>query len=493
MKVSDYISYLNTRLGQNPFWLKEDMEISAATMDSRRVVRGAVFCAVKGAKADGHDFIRAVVDAGAALVVCERELPTELAKAVSWIRVPNGYHAMALVAEMAADFPAAKMRFYGITGTNGKTTSAYLLRNILRKDPARKVGMVGTIVYDTGGREIAADRTTPSPFELQGLLAEMRRNGVTDVVMEVSSHAIDQRRTGSIMFDACLFTNLTQDHLDYHHTMEEYYLCKRRLFIEMARPNAVEVVNLDDAWGRRLAGDCMANGRGGRVTFGEAEDAAVQCFPEGNGRLSMHFKAEGGELALCTPMPGDYNVRNVAGVAALAVSMGIPKDDITQAVAAFTGAPGRLQPVELPNGAMAYVDYAHTDDAISKAISALRPICKGRLVIVFGCGGDRDRTKRPKMAVAAAKADRVIVTSDNPRTEDTAAIIADILPGFPPSCKPVVVPGRREAIHTAVAGLASDDMLLVAGKGHEDYQEINGVKHHFSDAEVIAEAAALCR
>lgn len=471
--------------------LLQDIEATGATHDSRCVKPGYVFCAVRGEKSDGHAYIRASIQSGAVAVMCEQPLPEDIRNSVSWIQVRDGHKAMARVAQWASGHASDSMKLWGITGTNGKTTSAYLLRSILCA-ANRHTGMVGTIVYEIGnGISYTADRTTPTPFDLQKLFAEMCQAGTTDAVMEVSSHSIDQERFADSQFSGAIFTNLTQDHLDYHHTMENYYLCKRRMFADMMADGAPLVINSDDEYGARLASEMRAIGKN-VIAFGARPGAdAVMTIQHyvSDGILGQRVAIrlpDGKKLEATVRQPGEYNAYNLAGAMILAAAAGIDTEIICRTASDFAGAPGRLQYVGLPNGARAYVDYAHTDDAITKALGALRPFCSGKLVIVFGCGGDRDRTKRPKMATAASAADFVIVTSDNPRTESPDAIIRDILPGIPASCRYLVEPDRAAALLAAARMSAPEDVILVAGKGHEDYQEINGVKHHFSDVEVLS-------
>jgi UDP-N-acetylmuramoyl-L-alanyl-D-glutamate--2,6-diaminopimelate ligase len=459
-----------------------DLSIGGATCDSRQVQPGWLFVAIPGAKEDGAAYVSAAVSAGAVGVVSPKAL--DLPAGVACVQVSDAYAAAARVAEVMADFPARQMRLLGVTGTNGKTTSAFLLHRIL-VEHGRRVGMVGTVHYDVAGKILPADRTTPPPFLLQTLLGEMRDNGVQDVVLEASSHAICQRRTGQARFAGAIFTNLTGDHLDYHETMEKYFAVKRCLFTDMMAVGARAVINTDDSYGRRLFEELREGFPAGAVvSFGTG--AGVDCRLEqistsvSGGEMVLVYP--GGRLKLKSPMIGRYNLYNVAGVAALALQLGIGTACIRQAVAGFHGAPGRVQAVRATNGVAVFVDYAHTDDALLNVLSAMRDLNPRRLIAVFGCGGDRDRTKRPRMGhVAAEWADRVILTSDNPRTEAPEAILADIQQGVPPQTDCQIIVDRREAIRLAVREAAPGDIVLLAGKGHENYQEVNGVKHDFDD------------
>jgi len=473
-----------------------DRQVAGAVCDSRLVEPGDVFCAMKGELSDGHDYIQQALARGAAAVICEKAV--ELPSGLPWATVNDAYRALGMVAEMACGFPARSLRMLGVTGTNGKTTTAWILRQILRQ-AGRRTGMLGTVEYDVGDDCVqAADRTTPTPFVLQKLLAEMRDNNCADAVLEVSSHALAQGRLGTSRFDGAIFTNLTRDHLDYHRDFEDYYCCKKRLFTELLKVSAPAVINLDDASGRRLWSELPATSSRLGFTLGEEiAGQSEQVFARAVGlrqdvqgtRMSVAF-ADGETWELSSPLTGRYNASNLLGAVCLAHALGLSAEIVQAGVAACHGAPGRLQRLAMPEGCPdVYVDYAHTDDAIRKVLEALRPLCRGRLCLVFGCGGNRDRTKRPKMARAACLADDVIVTSDNPRRENPLDIIADILPGFPAGFAYQVTPDRREAIVKAISEHQPGDIVVLAGKGHEDYQEINGVKHHFSDAETAREVA----
>lgn len=438
--------------------------LRGGAMDSRRISPGMLFCAVRGARTDGNRFIEAAVQSGAAAVLSDMpECPVPAGIPVLHCRPGRGYVAAALAAEALAGFPAHSLRLLGITGTCGKTTTAFLLRDILRR-AGRRVGMIGTVVYDDSVEQVAADRTTPTPFELQALFSRMRCNGVQEAVMEVSSAAIDQMRFGSALFDIAAFTNFSRDHLDYHGTMERYYECKRRLFTHCLKPSGVAVLNLDDPQVRELAGQLP-----GSVVFSLA--AAPPPWT--------------------SPLAGRFNAYNVTCAGMMAQADAVPAEAIAAALASAQGAPGRLERWRLPSGAMAFVDYAHTPEEIKNALAALRPLCTGRLGIVFGCGGDRDCGKRPQMGDAASAADCIWLTSDNPRSESPDAIIADILPGIAAGLPCVVEVERRRAIMAASGAMCAEDFLLIAGKGHEDYQEINGIKYPFSDSAVLAEAGGI--
>ena len=437
-----------------------EMECAGACSDSREAAPGMLFCAIRGAVTDGARFIPQALASGAAAVITDSDTPVPDGIPVLRLRPHCGYHAVARTAEAFAGFPARRLRLFGITGTCGKTTTAYLFRDIMR-EAGIPCGMIGTVVYDTGDGEKEADRTTPTPFVIQDLFRRMVENGLECAVMECSSAALDQERMGDARFAGAVFTNFSRDHLDYHPSMEAYFQAKCKLFDEMLAENAPAVINMDDQWGARLASG-----------IGE--------------RQLVKLTLPGGERPWQSKLPGRFNDYNAAAAALLALNAaGIPEETIRRALMKSHGAPGRMEARTFPGGLTAYVDYAHTPEEIAKALETLRPICRGRLAILFGCGGDRDRGKRPEMARAASCADMLWVTSDNPRTENPEAIIADVMPGVAAGTLCRTIPDREAAIADAVSALGDGDILLVAGKGHESYQEINGVKHPFSDSAVL--------
>jgi UDP-N-acetylmuramoyl-L-alanyl-D-glutamate--2,6-diaminopimelate ligase len=465
--------------------------ITGAAGDSRCIRPGDLFCAIPGARQDGSLYAADAVRRGARAVMAVA--PVDLPESIPQLVVREAYAAAGRIAECAAGYPAQRLRLLGVTGTNGKTTCAYLLRHLLRAH-GQVPGMVGTVCYDLGNKELEADRTTPTPFELQDLFQRMLEGGCGWAVLEMSSHALVQRRAGTARFAGALFTNLTGDHLDYHQTMEAYFAAKTLLFTEYLGPGAPAVVNVDDPYGRRLAELLRSAGGGGPVvTVGNsAADIAWQDVQLGFGGCRFRLQLGADMAMIDSPLIGQHNVANLTCAAALAYACGVPAATIAQALHDCRGAPGRLEVVTSPRGFAAYVDYAHTDDALENVLKALRLLRPRRLVVVFGCGGDRDRTKRPRMgAVAARLADRVFVTSDNPRTEPPEAIIAEILAGIPAGTDLHVDADRRRAIRQAVADAGEGDLILVAGKGHEPYQEIHGVKHPFDDLCEVRKAMGL--
>lgn len=465
-----------------------DREISGVCDDSRRAVPGALFVALRGVAADGRAYVADAVARGAAVVLGEG-LPADCAPLVV-----NTADARTTLAHLAVrwhgvSFGAGGLTMLGVTGTNGKTTTAIMTRAILQA-AGRKCGLLGTVYYDLCGRTITADMTTPGALVLAGYLRECLDAGASAAVMEVSSHALEQRRADGVTFAAAAFTNLTGDHLDYHHTMENYAAAKARLFANLA-PDAVAVMNRDDPAHARMLEGCRARvltyglGGQGELTAGVVRDTAAGTI------FRMRIGAQ--ELVLENAIVGRHNVYNALAAAGLAYAIGIGVEAIQTGLASVRNVPGRLQRVPCVSGADVFVDYAHTDDALRNVLRVLKPLTRNRLMVVFGCGGDRDRTKRPRMAAAAAEfADAIIVTSDNPRSESPTAIIDEILTGFDAECRRrvVVEPDRRAAIRIALAGADEGDIVLIAGKGHESYQIVGAQRLHFDDVEVAIQAAA---
>jgi len=460
-------------------------DIQSACADSRNCTEGSLFCAMQGQAFDGHNFVDSALQAGAIAVFSERRL--SLPPGMPWAVLRDPYVAFGRIAEFAADYPARSLKLLGVTGTNGKTTTAYLLRHLLRS-AGFSAGMIGTVEYDLGCSLLPAERTTPTPFELQKLLAQMRGNQLEYAVLELSSHALAQERLGSAKLAGAVFTNLSRDHLDYHADFEQYYQAKRKLFTEMLQPDAPMIVNLDDPWGRRLAQDCAGQNIVGYSLEGN-KDAAVQVKDI---QASLHgsgFTLLGRQSAwsLQSLLSGHFNVYNLAGAVCLAQALGLEQDSVQKALDCFQNVPGRMQRIAGDKGPTVFVDYAHTDEALRNVLAALRPICQGRLCLLFGCGGNRDRSKRPLMAKAAEQgADLVYLSSDNPRFEEPEDIIADVMRGFAKPEKVKVIVERQNAIRQAIAGAQPEDVVLIAGKGHENYQESKGVKKHFDDAETAA-------
>lgn len=468
----------------------ESIEVRSVCCDSRAAEPGCLFVAVPGRSADGAAFARDAAARGAVAVVADADARLEVDIPV--IRIPDARQALARLAALLCGLDAAQAGgaypAIGITGTNGKSTTAYMIRGLLRA-AGKRSALLGTIEYDLVGRKAPSSLTTPDPILLAKYLVEAREHGAEAIVMEASSHSLDQRRTDGIRFDVGVFTNLTQDHLDYHASLEDYFLAKRRLFDRLDE-RAAAVVNIDDPAGPRMTEQCRAR----VTTYGIREPADIRARVTREDRRGCRFVLEAGALTMevFTPLVGRHNIYNALAAAGAAMALGISPDAIRLGLAEVERVPGRLQRVPTGNlGFDIYVDYAHTDDALRNVLRAVRPLTKGRLWCVFGCGGDRDRTKRPLMARAVAElADRFVITSDNPRTEDPVRILADIERGLPPggSGHDRTVADRRQAIYYAVERLEVGDTLVIAGKGHEDYQIIGTAKHHFDDVEVASEA-----
>jgi UDP-N-acetylmuramoyl-L-alanyl-D-glutamate--2,6-diaminopimelate ligase len=454
-----------------------EVEIAGLAYSSASVSPGALFFCVPGFKADGHDFAADAVGRGAAALVCERPLGLGVPEVV----VDDVRAAMGPVAARFHGDPTAALRVVGITGTNGKTTTVFLVRELLEAAGTR-TGLLGTVMRVVGGVEEPVEHTTPEAVDLQATFRRMVDAGDGACAMEVSSHALELRRVDGIRFACRVFTNLTQDHLDFHSDMEAYYLAKRRLF---DGPGPA-VVNVDDAYGRRLAADLDDP-----VTFGiESADAAYRAreieFDVGGARFAVD--GPDGTLELATPLPGLFNVSNALAALAAARALGVDAETYAAALATAGRVPGRLEPIEEGQPFGVFVDFAHTPDSLDNVLRAARELTRGRLHVVFGAGGDRDRGKRPLMGEAAvARADRVIVTSDNPRSEDPDAIIEEVVRGTGPDVERE--PDRRRAIALAVETAAPGDVVVIAGKGHEQGQEVAGArKLPFDDREVAREA-----
>ena len=471
-------------------------DVTGVAYDSRQVKPGAVFFALRGVNADGTRFTPQAIAAGAIAVVAETPAPA--GAAVPWAQVPNARAALAAASAAFYGHPSEQLALVGITGTNGKTTVSYLLASIFEA-AGMKCGRVGTIGYRVGAREIEAPRTTPEAPELQQMLRDMLAEGCTACVMEVSSHALALRRADSLRFAAGIFTNLTRDHLDFHGDMEAYFAAKRRLF-EILPEGAVGVINVDD----RRSGDFLAATRR-PVTY--AIDAAADVRPgplsfslEG---LTFEIRTPRGTIHVRSKLVGRPNAYNILAASAAAMALDLPFSAIEAGISGLENVPGRFQVASGPSDDIrVIVDYAHTDDALKNLLETARPLATGRVVTVFGCGGDRDRTKRPLMgAVAARLSDLVIVTSDNPRSEDPVRIIEEIRRGIVMPADRIAHKGqrgtpseaivdRREAIETAIRNARPGDLLLIAGKGHEKYQVIGDKTLPFDDVEVARAALA---
>lgn len=470
-----------------------DTAIAGLAVDSRRVGPGVAFLAVPGGAHDGHAFAAAALRAGARVAIVGRgraDLPEG-----PRVELPDTAAALPRLAARAFDEPARSLRLAGVTGTNGKTTVTFLVAAMLAAAGRRhaRLGTTGNWLVD---RDEPAGFTTPFPLELQELLARARERGATDLVMEVSSHALAQSRVEPLRYDAVGLTSFSQDHLDFHGTMEAYLAAKCLLPARHLRPGGVVVAAVDDqpAAARFLAaaGPGARLWRASRGADPGAEIVASQVLSDATG-LSAQVDTPAGRLALRSPLVGAFNLDNLLVALGLGLGLGLPLAAIADALATCRGAPGRLERVGGVGGPIVLVDYAHTPDAVARALQAVRPACRGRLSVVLGCGGDRDPTKRAPMGrLAAELADRLYATSDNPRTEDPATIVAHMLAGVPAERRDrvVAIVDRREAIAQAIADAGPDDLVLIAGKGHEDYQIVGADKLHFDDREEAASALA---
>jgi UDP-N-acetylmuramoyl-L-alanyl-D-glutamate--2,6-diaminopimelate ligase len=446
--------------------------------DTRRVTSGALFFCVRGDRTDGHDLAWEAIERGAAAVVVERLLEVD----VPQLLVTSTRESMAVAADIFFGEPTKELELAGVTGTNGKTTTAFLLRGIL--DAAgRRPGLVGTVEWQIGGERLPAPFTTPEAIDLQRLFREMLDAGDRSAAVEASSHGAALRRLDRVRFDALVFTNLSQDHLDLHGTMEDYFDAKRKLFTGPQPPPAA--VNVGDEWGVRLADDLADLGRAPLVTFGLSVDAEIRPANLELDASGSRFRAGGIDIE--TRLCGRFNIENVLGAVAAGLLLDVDEDAIAEGIAAVSGVPGRFEAVDEGQPFAVVVDYAHTPDSLATVLDAARDLGRGRVIVVFGAGGDRDRGKRPLMGkVAVDRADVTIVTSDNPRSEEPLAIIQDVLQGAGVDVE--IDPDRRSAIARAISLADEGDVVVIAGKGHEQGQDVAGVVTPFDDREVAREA-----
>lgn len=457
-----------------------ETEISGISYDSRRTAPGDLFVAWRGFEADGHRFIPMAAEKGAAAVLCET--PPE--DGTPYVQVADCRLGLALASRAFFGDPASEMTMIGLTGTNGKTTSSYLIKHMLEDRLQARVGLIGTNGIMIGEEFIHSEHTTPESYDLHRLFRQMADAGCSHVVMEVSSHSLSLQRVAGIHYDVALFTNLTQDHLDFHKTMEDYAAAKRQLFRQCGRA----CVNLDDEWAAYMTADGACPVLGFSAERNDADLAAKDIRLSATG---VRFAAVcNGELALTRlAIPGMFSVHNALGVMAVGLALGLSLADCAAALESARGVKGRVESVPTDGDYAILIDYAHTPDALENVLKTLRPVTRGRLIALFGCGGDRDRAKRPLMgAIAAANADLCVVTSDNPRTEDPEAIIREILEGMKKNKTATkVICDRVEAIHWAIDKARPGDVILLAGKGHEDYQVVGHEKRHMDEREIVAE------
>ena len=457
-----------------------EVEITGVNIDSRRIKAGHLFIAMKGTQVDGHQFIAKAIELGAKSILCE-DLPEPVA-GITYVQVASTEDAAGKVATLFYGDPSRKLKLVGVTGTNGKTTIATLLYNMFRKF-GHKVGLLSTVCNYVDDQPIPADHTTPDPIELNELLAKMVEAGCEYAFMECSSHAIHQKRIGGLKFAGGLFTNLTRDHLDYHKTFENYRNAKKAFFDGLPK-DAFAITNADDKNGMVMVQNTKATVKTYSTrTLADFRARILECHFEG-----MYLEIDSREVGV--QFIGKFNVSNILAVYGAAVMLGKKPEDILLVLSTLHSVSGRLEPIRSPEGFTAIVDYAHTPDALANVLNAIHEVLdgKGHVITVCGAGGNRDKGKRPLMAQEAVRqSDRVIITSDNPRFEEPQAIINDMLAGLNDQQlrKVISIVDRKEAIRTACMMAKRGDVVLVAGKGHEDYQEIKGVKHHFDDKEVL--------
>lgn len=457
-----------------------ELEISGVSYDSRKTEKGDMFVAIRGFEADGHKFIPKAVENGAAVILCEEKPSCD----IPYVLVSDSRYGLAIVSRDFFGDPASEMTMIGITGTSGKTSSSYLIKHMLESKLDAKVGLIGTNGNMIGDEFLHTEHTTPESYELHKLFRHMADSGCTHVVMEVSSHSLTLERVAGIHFDVALYTNLSQDHLDFHGTMEEYAAAKRKLFSMCS----IGCFNLDDAWA-----DFMRDGASCRtMTFSteknEADLVAKDIRLTADG---VRFASVSGDEISMTKLgiPGMFSVYNALGTMSVGLALGLSLADCSDAMSSAKGVKGRLEIVPTGRDFSVVIDYSHKPDALEKVLKTLKPVTHGRLIALFGCGGDRDKLKRPIMGrIAADNADLVVVTSDNPRTEDPDEIIREIVAGMKDKRTPTkVICDRREAIAWAIDNAAPGDVLLLAGKGHEDYQVVGHEKHHMDEREIVAD------
>ena len=461
----------------------DNVEITGVNIDSRRIKAGHLFVAIRGTQVDGHQFIDKAIELGADAVLCE-ELPEKLSGHVTYVQVESTEDAVGKVATLFYGNPSHKLKLVGVTGTNGKTTIATLLYNMFRKF-GYKVGLLSTVCNYIDDVEVPADHTTPDPIELNELLAKMVEAGCEYAFMECSSHAIHQKRIGGLKFTGGLFTNLTRDHLDYHKTFENYRNAKKAFFDGLPK-DAFAITNADDKNGMIMVQNTKATVKTYSIrSMADFRARILECHFEG-----MYLEIDGREVGV--QFIGKFNVSNLLAVYGAAIMLGKKPEDILLVLSTLHSVSGRLEPIHSPEGFTAIVDYAHTPDALANVLNAIHEVLdgKGHVITVCGAGGNRDKGKRPLMAQEAVRqSDKVIITSDNPRFEDPQEIINEMLAGLNEQQmrKVISIVDRKEAIRTACMMAQKGDVVLVAGKGHENYQEIKGVKHHFDDKEVLHE------
>jgi UDP-N-acetylmuramoyl-L-alanyl-D-glutamate--2,6-diaminopimelate ligase len=482
MKIKDLLQ----KIDYISFNGNEEISVSGITNNSKEIKENYIFVALKGEKFDGHDFIDEAISLGANTVVSERK--PKLSKNVNWIRVKDAREALWKISTLLYDNPGSRIKIVGVTGTNGKTTTTHLIEHIF-KNAGFPTGLLGTIYSRWGEKVIPASMTTPESPQINSMLKEMADEGIAICVMEVSSHSLCMKRVDGLNFKSAVFTNLTHDHLDFHKNMKSYFEAKKRLFYLLDKKEGYGVINIDDLWGRKLLKEIQAP----FLSYGFVKEAHI--FP-----LSYNLSSEGieaeistpsGIIELSSPLLGKPNLYNILASIGVAITFNLGKDEIKRAIKEFKGVKGRFEMVENSLGFKVMVDYAHSDDSLKNLIETVSELKPRRIIVVFGAGGDRDKKKRPKMGeVAGRLADKLIITSDNPRSEDPISIIKEIEVGVKKSGNKNydVIPDRREAIYKAISIAEEGDFVILAGKGHEEYQIIGNQKIPFSDREVAKSA-----
>lgn len=452
----------------------------SVSIDSRTVKPNSIFIAIKGAQSDGHDFIGQAIKNGAKYIVCEH-FPDNCPADVEIIKVENSSIACGIIAQAANSYPSNSLTNLAVTGTNGKTTVAFLLQSII-ETAGKKCGLIGTVFNNTGNQNISASMTTPDAVTIAQLQSQMVDAKMQYMAIEASSHSLQQNRLSAINFKAAAFTNLTGDHLDYHENFENYLAAKTKLF-ELLAEDSFAILNKQAPQSQSISEKTKA-----KILYyavDQAADIEAEILHSSISGTQYKLKYNGQEIIIDSPLSGTHNVSNHLAAVGLAITAGFNLSQIKAGLEATTIIPGRLEQVQSDKDFSVFIDYAHTDDALENVLRTLQPLCKEKLITAFGCGGDRDKTKRPRMASIAEKlADTVIVTSDNPRTEDPEAIIKDILAGFDKPEKIHIESDREKAVKLAIDLAKADDIILIAGKGHEDYQIIGTEKIHFSDKEI---------
>jgi len=470
---------------------RKDIEINGITTDSNNIKSGFAFIGIKGAKADGHDFVNDAISRGAAALIVEKDV--EVLEDITIIKVPDTKKILPLIADTFYDYPSNKMNVIGVTGTNGKTTTTYFIDRILRK-AGHKTGIIGTINYRIGERIIPAVNTTPDPIQLRALFSQMLEAGIETVIMEVSSHAIAQQRIAGIEFDTCIFTNLTPEHLDYHETLEKYQETKLQLFEQIGKNSKKDtvkkaIINIDDPVSRRFIDVCHVD----IITYGLNTNASVyatdirstlngSCF-------RLHISTDK-SIEVKINLAGKYNIYNALAATSAALAFGLSLDEIKSGLESLKSVPGRFEKITTNTDFNVIIDYAHTPDGMKQVLSAARALKPNGIITVFGCGGDRDRLKRPQMGrIASELSDYIIITSDNPRTEDPMNIIEEIIHGIKDIGSPAIgiMPDRKNAIKRAIELAKKNDLVMILGKGHETYQVLKDTIVPFDDRQVVKE------